>query len=148
MSIVGLHIFTAIATAAMIVTTSTAIYWTFFDTKSPVHSVSVTVKDALGNEAHVFRRGDTMLVNRENCTTKNVHLTVTRALVRGDGVSYPMEPGFYTMEKGCETTERGVIIPRYIEPGKYEYWVTFAYENNAFYRGQLLLKVPTIEVLP
>ncbi len=127
---------------------TTAAYWVLIDVENPITSVSVQLKDASGTPTDVFRRGEIMLVNRKNCTTRDVNLVVTSSLIRGDGVGYVLDPGLYIMENGCEITERGILIPPYVVPGKYEYWVTVAYQNNPLMRGQVLLKVPTLEVVP
>lgn len=119
-------------------------YWTLVDTKPPYMPVSVKVMDANGNEARKFKRGETMLVERENCGLREEQLYFSRKFVCED-VTYNVGSGGYLVELGCRKTINAVTIPTYIKPGRCTYSVSTTYDNNWLHSGKIVL--PTFEIV-
>lgn len=127
-----------------------AAYWLIIDTDPPITYTTVSTFDINMRPATEFRRGDTMIVARNSCVRRdNELLTYTRRLVsKKNNTIYFMPADSYVFRKGCLSPSVNFItLPKFTEPGEYEYVVEVSYRNNPFVTGSLSLAIPKIVIL-
>lgn len=130
---------------------SLGLYWLLLDRAPPFDSVSVSLSDRNGMPTDTFKRGDVMLVTRENCIHYAVRVFISRELVRldGDRISYILPSNPFNMAPACPAVSTiGMMIPLHVLPGRYAYRVTYSFDYNPIASGAIVLKIPELTVLP
>lgn len=125
------------------------VYWYFFDIDPPARFSAATTFTSKGVETDQFKRGDIMIVSRERCIDGDGVALFNRVLVGIDKKILYFMPGSQIVfrREGCSRAYQDVLIPSYVEPGRYEYIVTVHYQNNPLVEGVLTLPPPLIRVL-
>lgn len=143
----GRALFLVVMYCVFAIVVSVVIYAFFIDVNPPYIPKTVLVRNMAGEQTTHFKRGDTMLVERENCGREEVVLFFSRKLIRvSDGFTYNLQGAPYLVEKGCVTTINAPQIPVYTKPGRYRYSVVAPYQNNLLHSGLVALKTFEIDI--
>lgn len=124
-------------------------YLALFDTKPPVSSTYVRTLNERGEPQTVFRAGDTMLVERDLCFSRDTTARFGRKLRTVDepylNVEVDTTVGY--IKRGCVDNANVVQIPVRTPPRRYKFSVVMQYSNNPFQEGAVTLPEPEITVI-
>jgi len=139
-----------ISIAVGLTATATLLYMMFLDTEPPFTNTEVATYDVHELPQTVFRPGDTMLVHRDLCFTRNVPMTMSRKLVRvenGSPLVIHLNETQGQRPPGCVHNANLLTIPANTPPGVYMFVNTVSYQNNPFQAGSAVLPSPRITVV-
>lgn len=126
-------------------------FWLYLDTQPPFTNQIVYTMDRFGNKTDHFRAGDTMLVYRDLCFTRDLPVTFGRSLRRLDpkpelNVTINQTTG--QLRRGCVANANTLVIPAETLPGRYRFENVVRWANNPFTEQVAMLPPVEIVVLP
>ena len=142
-------IFVGVVLMSLGVSASIFIYWSLIDITPPLQHTSVYLMDEYGAKKATFRAGDSMVIKRTGCVLDEGTALYTRFMKSSDKqVQYFFQSDSLHLEKGCKTSYNKVIIPRYVQPGTYQYIVIVTFIKNPITQVNQTLPIPELEIVP
>lgn len=126
-------------------------YWLYWDKAPPFTNSVVYTMDRFGNRTDHFRAGDTMLIYRDLCFTRDMAATFGRSLRRIDplpelNVTINQTTG--QLRRGCVANANTLRIPEITLPGRWRFENSMRWSNNPLHEGVAMLPPVEITVIP